>query len=106
MTGATASGNGPLAGHVRLIRAAADLIEQAGIEDLAVRTSPGEISVQVPEDTGDPAARAAMVARLAALAGCEPVPERRPGPTRGWIFASGLFAGCPVRIYTPVKEEP
>ena len=36
MTGAAASGAGPLAAHVRLIRAAADLIEQAGIPGLAL----------------------------------------------------------------------
>ena len=95
-----------LAAQVRLIRAAADLIEQAGIEDLAVCPGPDEIVIQVPGHAGDIPARAAMVARLAAIAGCEPAPDHRPGTTRGWIFARGLFAGHPVRIYTPVTETP
>jgi hypothetical protein len=95
-----------LAAQVRLIRAAADLIEQAGIEDLAVCPGPDEIVIQVPEHAGDVPARAAKVARLAALTGCEAAPDRRPGTTRSWIFARGLFAGHPVRIYTPVTETP
>ena len=50
--------------------------------------------------------RAAAVARLAALTGCEPAPDPRPGRTQGWIHARGQFAGHPVHIYTPVKEQP
>ena len=46
MTAVTASGNTPLAAHVRLIRAAADLIEQAGVPGLAIWPCPGEISIQ------------------------------------------------------------
>ena len=101
MTTATAA---PLAAHVRLIRAAADLVEQAGIAGLAVWPEPDEIVIQVPGHAGDLAARAAAVARLAALAGTQPAPDHRPGPTRGWIAARGLFAGHPVHIFTPVKE--
>jgi hypothetical protein len=94
----------PLAAHVRLIRAAADLVEQAGIAGLAVWPEPDEIVIQVPEHAGDVPARAAAVARLAALTGTQPAPDHRPGPTCGWIAARGLFAGHPVRIFTPVKE--
>ena len=94
-----------LAAQARLIRAAADLIEQAGIEDLDVGPAREEIVIQVPSCAGSPAARAAAVAALAALAGCEPAPDHRPGPTNGWLFARGLFAGLPVRIYTPATEE-
>ena len=94
----------PLAAHVRLIRAAADLVEQAQIAGLAVWPEQDEIIIQVPEHAGDAPARAAAVARLAALAGTQPAPDHRPGPTRGWITARGLFAGHPVRIFTPVKE--
>ena len=94
----------PLAAHVRVIRAAADLVEQAQIAGLAVWPEPGEIVIQVPEHAGDLAARAAAVAALAALAGTQPAPEHQPGPTRGWIAARGLFAGHPVRIYTPAEE--
>jgi hypothetical protein len=102
---AAASGNGPLAGHARLIRAAADLIEQAGIPGLALCPAQGEIVIQVPESIGDIAARTGAVARLAALTGGTPAPDPRPGVTRGWICARGWFAGHPVHVYAPVKEE-
>jgi len=102
---AAASGNTALAAHLRLIRAAADLMEQAGIPDLALYPEPDEIVIQVPETSGDAASRAARVARLAALAGCEPAPDPSPGTTRGWLHARGTFAGHPVHIFTPVRQE-
>jgi len=95
-----------LAAHVRVIRAAADLLEQARIAGLAVWPGTGEIAIQVPEHAGDLPSRAAAVARLAALTGCEPAPDPRPGRTQGWIHARGQYAGHPVHIYTPVKEQP
>ena len=94
-----------LAAHVRVIRAAADLLEQARITGLSVWPEPGEIAIQVPQTSGDLPSRAAAVARLAALTGCEPAPDPRPGPTQGWIHARGQYAGHPVHIYTPVKEQ-
>jgi hypothetical protein len=94
-----------LAAHVRVIRAAADLLEQAGIPGLAVWPGPDEIAIQVPEHAGDLPARAAAVTRLAALTGGRLAPDPRPGETRGWIDARGQFAGHPVHIYTPVKQE-
>lgn len=94
-----------LAAQLRIIRAAADLLEQAGIENLDIGPSREEIVIQVPSCAGSPAERAAAVTALAALAGCEPARDHRPGLTRGWIFARGLFAGHPVRIYTPATEE-
>jgi hypothetical protein len=104
VTGA-ASGNAPLAAQVRLIRAAADLLEQAAIPGLAVYPEADEIVVQVPEASGDAPSRAARVARLAAIAGCEPAPDSCPGRTRGWIHARGTFAGHPVHIFTPLSQE-
>jgi hypothetical protein len=95
-----------LAAHARLIRAAADLLEQAGIPGLAIWPEPGEIEIQVPEHSGDLTARAAAVARLAALTGATPAPDPHPGKTQGWICARGQFAGHPVHIYTPIKEHP
>jgi hypothetical protein len=94
-----------LAVHVRVIRAAADLLEQAGITGLCVWPEPDEIAIQVPEHAGDLPSRAAAVARLAALTGGRPAPDPRPGKTRGWIGARGQFAGHPVHIYTPVTQE-
>jgi hypothetical protein len=105
VTAAAASGDGPLAGHARLIRDAADLIEQAGIPGLALYPGPGEIVIQVPHDIGGIAARTAAVARLAALTGGTAAPDPRPGRTRGWIRARGQFAGHPVQVYAPVSEE-
>jgi hypothetical protein len=103
MTTATTAAS-TLAAHVRLIRAAADLAEQAGITGLAIWPDPREIVIQVPEHAGDTPARTAAVARLAALAGAQPAPSHRPGPTHGWIHARGQFAGHRVHIFTPVKE--
>ena len=105
MTAATTSGSPPLTAHVRLIRAAADLIEQAGMPGLAVWPDPGEIVIQVPEASGDTPSRTQKVARLAALTGCEPAPDQQPGRTQGWIHARGKFAGHPVHIFTPVSQE-
>ena len=105
MTPSAASGAGPVAGHVRLIRAAADLIEQAGIPGLALFPYQDEIVIQVPGAGGDAAARIRSVSRLAALTGGEAAP--RPGPARiqDRVSARGTFAGCPVHVYTTVKEE-
>lgn len=94
-----------LAAHVRVIRAAADLLEQAGLAGLCVWPAPDEIAIQVPEHAGDLPSRAAAVARLAALTGGRPVPDPRPGKTRGWIDARGQWAGHPVHIYAPVSQE-
>lgn len=92
---------GVLESQVRVIRAAADLVEQAGMPGLAVLPGPDEIVIQVPAGSGSAAERAARVEALAALAGCEAVREDRPGPGLGWVTARGLFAGWPVRVYTP-----
>jgi hypothetical protein len=105
VTAATASGSPPLTAHVRLIRAAADLIEQAGIAGLAIHPDPGEIVIQVPEASGDIPSRIARVARLAVLTGGEPAPDPHPGRTQGWVHARGEFAGHPVHIFTPVTQE-
>ncbi len=104
MTTLTAAAVPLAAAHGRVIRAAADLVEQAGIAGLAVWPEPDEIIIQVPEHAGDVPARAAAVARLAALTGTRPAPGHQPGPTCSWIQARGLFAGHPVHIFTPVKE--
>jgi hypothetical protein len=93
-----------VAAHARVIRAAADLVEQAGVPGLAVYPGPGRIVVQVPEN-GPVPSRAAAAARLAAACGCEPGTDDRPGITRGWLTADGTFAGHPVRIFAPIPME-
>jgi hypothetical protein len=94
-----------VAGHVTLIRAAADLIEQAGVAGLTLFPWHDEIVIQVPEAAGGEAARIRSVARLAALAGCQAVPCPGPGGNRDRVSARGQFAGHPVHVYTPVREE-
>jgi hypothetical protein len=103
VTAAAPGGAGPLARHVSLIRAAADLIEQAGIPGLTLFPWHDEIVIQVPEAAGDAAARIQSVARLAALAGCQAAPG--PGGTRHQASARGQFAGHPVRVWTPLRQE-
>jgi hypothetical protein len=105
VTAAAASGNALLDAHVRLIRAAADLVERSGIPGLGLCPWPDEIVIQVPETLGDITARAAAVARLADLTGGTAAPDPRPGTTQGWIRAAGVFAGHPVRIYTAIAKE-
>ena len=105
MTPATTSATTPLAAHVRLIRATADLIEQAGIAGLAVWPGPDEIVIQVPETSGDIRSRTAKVARLAALTGGEPAADPQPGRIQGWLHARGMFAGHPVHVFTPIRQE-
>jgi hypothetical protein len=105
MTTATTSPASPLATHVRLIRAAADLIEQAGIAGLVLYPEPDEIVIQVPQTSGDVPSRTRKVARLATLTGSQPAPSPQPGATRGWIEARGTFAGHPVHIFTPLSQE-
>jgi hypothetical protein len=105
VTAAAASGNALLDAHVRLIRDSADLVERSGIPGLALHPWPDEIVIQVPETLGDITARAAAVARLADLTGGTAAADPRPGTTRGWIRAAGVFAGHPVRIYTAIAKE-
>jgi hypothetical protein len=105
VTTAAASGNALLDAHVRLIRAAADLVEASGIPGLALSPEQDEIVIQVPHGLGDAAARAGAVARLADLTGGTAAPDPRPGATQGWIRAAGVFAGHPVRVYTAIAKE-
>jgi hypothetical protein len=100
MTAATSAA----AAHARLIRAAADLVEQAGIPGLAIYPEPRRIVVQVPESGSIPS-RAASVARLAAVTGCESGTDVRPGITRGWLTADGTFDGHAVHVFAPVARE-
>lgn len=92
------------AAHAGVIRAAADLVEQAGVPGLAVYPESRRIVIQVPENGSVPA-RAAIVARLAAVAGCRPGTDDRPGATQGWLTADGAFAGHPVHVFAPITQE-
>ncbi len=96
----------PLAAQAHALRAAAALIEQAGIAGLSLTIDESQITIQVPADLAGPAARTAAVARLAAATGARAARDTRPGPTYGWIHASGQLAGHPVRIFTAIRDTP
>jgi hypothetical protein len=101
----TTAASAALAAHARLTRAAADLIEQAGIPGLALYPEPDVITIQVPQSPGDIRTRVAGITRLAAITGCEPVPEPLPGRTQGWLHARGEFAGHLVHVFAPISKE-
>lgn len=108
---AAAAGGGlvparPLAAHAHALRAAATLIEQAGITGLSLTINTALITIQVPSSLASPAARTAAVARLAAATGARIARHTAPGPARGWIFADGQLAGHPVRIFTALEQTP
>jgi hypothetical protein len=95
----------PLAAQAHALRAAAALIEQAGIAGLSL-TIDDEITIQVPAGLTGPAARAAAVARLAAATGGRATRNTRPGQTCGWVRADGQLAGHRVHIFTAVQDTP
>ncbi|MGE5285861.1 MAG: hypothetical protein ACM3ML_01390 [Micromonosporaceae bacterium] len=94
----------PLAAQAHALRAAAALIERAGIAGPSL-TIGEQITIQVPARLAG-AARAAAVEVLAAATGGQAVRETRPGPTRGWVLAEGQLAGHPVQIFTPIGHAP
>src|SRR3954454_2952247 len=89
---------GPLAAAASLIATAA-LVDAAGAAHVAVSVSGAEISVQVPQQAGDEAARAAAVAAYARA--LPPPVHRRAGTasphTR--IETRGAIAGHPVHVW-------
>jgi hypothetical protein len=116
MTPATTAGTAPAAPgppparavpvQAHALRAAAVLIEQAGLAGLSL-TIDDLITIQVPAHLADPVWRAEAVAVLAAAAdGGPPRRDTRPGATRGWIFADGQAAGHAVRIFTAIEQTP
>ena len=96
----------PLAAQAHALRAAAALIERAGITGLSLTIDDSQITIQVPAHLAGPAVRTAAVARLAAATGAHAARDARPGPTCGWIHASGQLAGHPVRIVTASTDTP
>ena len=97
----------PLAAQAHALRAAAMLIEHAGIAGLLVEVDgTAFITIRVPDQLGDPAPRAAVVTMLAGAAyegrtvrsialGCR---------DRYRITGYGLAAGHPVTITTTGTE--
>jgi hypothetical protein len=85
-----------------VIRAAADLVEQAGVGGLAVSCHRDRIVIHVGERDGDPQARAQMIAAVAAVLGCVPAQFDSRSPADAWLEAAGQIRGVPAEIFTPL----
>ena len=93
----------PLAAQAHALRAAALLIEHAGITGLLVEVDgTAFITIRVPDQLGSPAARAALVTALASAAGAgRTVRSIALGcPDRYRITGYRQAAGHPVTITT------
>jgi hypothetical protein len=97
----------PLAAQAHALRAAAALIERAGIAGLSLTVDDDRITIQVPVHLAGPGARVAAVALLAAATGATAARHDRPGSrTHGWVSAEGQIAGHAVRVFTAIEPAP
>lgn len=87
------------------MRAAAALIESAGIAGLSVTCDDDQIAIQVCEHLGDPAVRAGMVARLATAIGGTAVRADSAGSPVSWVRAEGAIAGLRVHAFTAIPVQ-
>lgn len=107
MTGTTSTYpvTGQTATTAAAMRAAATLIESAGIAGLSVTCDSDQISIQVGEDLGDPATRAGLVARLAAVIGGTAVRADYAASPLSWVRADGAISGLRVRVFTAIPVQ-
>ena len=107
MTGATSTYPviGQAATTAAAMRAAATLIESTGIAGLSVTCDDAQVCIQVGEDLGDPAARAGLVARLAAAIGGTAVRADSAGSPFSWVRAEGAIGGLRVHAFPPVPVQ-
>jgi hypothetical protein len=89
-----------------VIRAAADLVEQAGIGGLPVSCHRGRIVIHVAERDGDPQARAQTVAAVAGVLGCVPAQTSTHVLAGAWLEAAGQVSGVPAEVFTPLAVRP
>jgi hypothetical protein len=87
------------------MRAAAALIESAGIAGLSVTCTGEQIGIQVCENLGDPAVRAGMVARLASAIGGTAVRADSAASPLSWVRAEGAIAGLRVHAFTAIPVQ-
>jgi hypothetical protein len=88
------------------IRAAADLVEQAGIGGLSVSCHHDRILIHVAERDADPQARARIVAAVAGVLGCVPAQTSSHASADAWLEAAGQISGVPAEIFTPLAVRP
>jgi hypothetical protein len=107
MTGTTSTYPviGQVATTAAAMRAAATLIESAGIAGLSVTCDSDQISIQVGEHLGDPATRAGLVARLAVVTGATAVRADSAGSPVSWIRADGAISGLRVHAFTAIPVQ-
>ncbi|MGO9161073.1 MAG: hypothetical protein ACLP7J_10230 [Streptosporangiaceae bacterium] len=107
MTGATSTYPviGQAATTAAAMRAAATLIESAGICGLPVTCDSDQVCIQAGDHLGDPPARAGMVARLAAVIGATAVRADSAASPLSWIRADGAVSGLRVRAFTPIPVQ-
>ena len=84
------------------MRAAASIIEESALAGLSVTCDSGQITVQVCEQAGDPAQRAAQVGLLAGIAGTQAYRHDSPVTAYCQVKAYGQVRGIPVSIFTPI----
>jgi hypothetical protein len=89
-----------------VIRAAADLVEQAGVGGLPVSCHRDRILVHVGERDGDPQARAQTVAAVAAVLGCVPAQTSSHASAHAWLEAAGQVSGVRAEVFTPLAVGP
>jgi len=85
------------------MRAAASIIEESALAGLSVTCTSDQIVVQVCEQAGDPAERAAQVALLAQIAGTHACRHDSQAAAWSQVKACGQARGIPVSIFTPLR---
>ena len=97
---------GSAAAAAAAIRAAADLVEQAGAGGLSVSCHRGRILIHVAECDGDGPQRATMVAAVAGVLGCVPAQTSSHASADAWLEAAGQVSGVPAEVFTPLAVRP
>jgi len=85
------------------MRAAAAIIEESALAGLCVTCSSREIAVQVSQDAGDAAERAAQVGLLARIAGTHAYRDDSEASAWSAVKACGQARGIPVTIFTSLR---
>ena len=89
---------------VSAMRAAADLIETAGVTGLSVTCSDTAIDIQVSRHAHqDPQARVGVVAALAEVLDGAVTQDDDHHRQACWLRANGQAAGLPVRVWTALQ---